>query len=59
MYIEETKDSDAGFYVCKLSNSAGKAKKTFQVQVITKPIVSDVEKITHIEVILLKYFMYN
>lgn len=50
LYIEEANGTDTGFYVCELSNKAGKTKKTFQVQIITKPVISDSDKITLIEV---------
>lgn len=50
LYIDGVTKKDSGFYVCELSNNAGKARKTFDVHVISKPYLNASKEITEIEV---------
>ncbi|KAI1722962.1 immunoglobulin i-set domain-containing protein [Ditylenchus destructor] len=52
LYIDEALGADAGFYMCDVSNSAGKARKTFDVKVIVKPEVIESEEVLERETAL-------
>lgn len=52
MYIEKVSPFDAGAYRCHLSNSAGDAEKTFNVRVISKPVLLNSNETSAIEAIL-------
>ncbi|KAE9555394.1 hypothetical protein FO519_001406 [Halicephalobus sp. NKZ332] len=52
VYVEKAQKSDSGAYKCRVSNPAGTAEKTFNVKVISKPVLFGSEQTTVVEELL-------
>jgi Immunoglobulin I-set domain len=50
LYVDKASSLHTGLYECELNNSAGRAKRTFEVKIIFRPPLADEGDITTIEV---------